>query len=154
MRKFYKTIGRVAHWFSRPFIYLIVRGSQRTRVAVCYDNKIVVVKDWLGDGVWKLPGGGLHKGEDPAVGATRELYEETGLDIQSDQLEPIEVKFSKQENKNTYHCFYVILPDQLDLKVKALSEIIDICWMPIDELKYQPDISTHTRDILSATPHL
>lgn len=152
MKILWELTGRIIHWFARPFIYLIVRGSQRTRIVVCSGNNIVVVKDWLGDGAWKLPGGGLHKGEDPAVGAARELYEETGLYIQSDQLKPIEVKFSKQENKKTYPCFYVILPYQLDLKVKAMNEIVDICWMPIDELKAQPDIYTHTQDILSALP--
>ena len=31
------------------------------------------------DGWWTLPGGGLEHGEDPRVGALRELTEETGL---------------------------------------------------------------------------
>jgi putative (di)nucleoside polyphosphate hydrolase len=30
-------------------------------------------------GSWQLPQGGLHKGEEPIVGAWRELMEETGL---------------------------------------------------------------------------
>lgn len=154
MKILWELTGKIIHWFARPFIYLLVRGSQRTRIVVCSGNNIVIVKDWLGDGAWKLPGGGLHNGENPAVGAARELYEETSLNIQPDQLKPIEVKFSKQEDKKTYRCFYVILSDQLDLKVKALNEIIDIRWMPINELKIQPDISSNTRDILSSLPRL
>ncbi len=37
-------------------------------------------------GQWTLPGGGLNFGEDPVVGARRELEEETGLVGQMEQI--------------------------------------------------------------------
>jgi 8-oxo-dGTP pyrophosphatase MutT (NUDIX family) len=37
--------------------------------------------------VWVLPGGGSEEGEDPAVTAARELYEETGLKVEPKQLQ-------------------------------------------------------------------
>jgi 8-oxo-dGTP diphosphatase len=38
-----------------------------------------IVPGGVDAGRWTLPGGGLHWGEDPAVGVLRELAEETGL---------------------------------------------------------------------------
>jgi 8-oxo-dGTP diphosphatase len=57
-----------------------------------------VAADVPGAGLWTLPGGGLHFGEDPEAGALREVREETGyaaelgelLGIRSEVLEPSE----------------------------------------------------------------
>jgi 8-oxo-dGTP pyrophosphatase MutT (NUDIX family) len=38
-----------------------------------------IVPGGVDAGLWTLPGGGLHWGEEPAAGALRELEEETGL---------------------------------------------------------------------------
>ena len=62
-------------------------AQRRTRVAayaLCTDenDRILLVRiapGYPGAGHWTLPGGGLHFGEDPALGALRELTEETGL---------------------------------------------------------------------------
>ncbi|WJL94192.1 NUDIX domain-containing protein [Microbacterium sp. ET2] len=35
---------------------------------------------------WTLPGGGLEPGEDPAAAARREVQEETGFDVELDEL--------------------------------------------------------------------
>jgi 8-oxo-dGTP diphosphatase len=41
---------------------------------------------WTAVGQWTLPGGGLEHGEEPAMGALRELAEETGLEATIDGL--------------------------------------------------------------------
>jgi ADP-ribose pyrophosphatase YjhB (NUDIX family) len=63
-----------------------LRGSKRTRLLVVSGNSIIVTKRWLGEGKWSLPGGGLHREEESLDGALRELHEETGLHLKSDQL--------------------------------------------------------------------
>lgn len=35
---------------------------------------------------WTMPGGGLEPGEDPADAAVREVFEETGFDVELDEL--------------------------------------------------------------------
>jgi len=42
------------------------------------EGRVLLVRHTYGLGLWTLPGGGLRKGEDPAVAAAREFAEELG----------------------------------------------------------------------------
>ena len=60
-------------------------------VAVVYEGKILLVHPTGAS--WQrstcgIPKGGMEEGEDPMDAAIRELFEETGINITSDQLDP------------------------------------------------------------------
>jgi len=82
-------IGVVGFYLAWPAFYLYLKHSERTRIIVVWQGKILVLRNWLSDGRWSLPGGGLHSGEDPLEGAVRELREETGIRTERDSLEEI-----------------------------------------------------------------
>ena len=73
-------------WLSWPALWLYLRGSTRCRVIVESDGQILLVKGWHDGEKWSLPGGGLHKGEEPLLSAVREVFEETGIRLEPDQL--------------------------------------------------------------------
>ena len=53
-------------------------------IALTADNRVVMMHEFrAGPEAWmhELPGGGVEKGEDPKVGALRELAEETGYEV-------------------------------------------------------------------------
>lgn len=68
--------------------------SQRTRIAayalIIKDEKILLCRlskelpNW--EGSWTLPGGGIDFGEDPKNAVVREVFEETGLEVELGQL--------------------------------------------------------------------
>ncbi len=83
-------LGKLFYWLAWPGIYLALRNSQRTRVAIVAQGKwLLVVKPRLGSGFWGLPGGGVKPGEQVAAAAIREVCEETGLNLELSQLRPV-----------------------------------------------------------------
>jgi len=59
-------IGRIAFWASWPALYFILHGTERTRIALIADQRVLLTRGTLSAGKWSLPGGGIHRGENVA----------------------------------------------------------------------------------------
>ncbi|MBA3758450.1 NUDIX hydrolase [Candidatus Saccharibacteria bacterium] len=138
MKKLWRFIGKASFWVSLPLLYVYLRIGRRTRVFIRCDDELLVVRAWLGTDSWIFPGGGLHRGEVPAVGAVREVYEETGI-----QLDPADLTFLFERTVSTpqklsFRCiaYAIYLLEKPKLK-PASGEITAIEWRSIDELCLQ-----------------
>jgi 8-oxo-dGTP diphosphatase len=58
--------------------------------AVVERDGALLLARWVGSQRWTLPGGGLDHGEDPRLGAVREVEEETGYQVELRQLLTVE----------------------------------------------------------------
>jgi ADP-ribose pyrophosphatase len=64
-----------------PGYYILHFPDWVNIVPVTKDNQIVLIKQYrhaTGEIHWEVPGGAVHRGEDPKLAALRELEEETG----------------------------------------------------------------------------
>ncbi len=120
----------VAFW-----VYFKV-GRGRTRVLLINDDRVLVMKQWISPGKWNLPGGGLHKGEDPKVGAARELREETSL-----QLDPRQLRFiGEGVYRKGGHCFsYSVFIAKVgsDAVRAQRIEVSELAWLRPGELRHK-----------------
>lgn len=134
MHRIWNALGRVAYWLVYPAQVIILPRSQRARVALVHDDKILVVKAWLGDGRWQLPGGGLHSDEDPAIGAQRELFEETALMLPIESLVNPQTREFREGRKHFPYQLFTINTDQIMPAVKQWPEIIACEWIEVQNL--------------------
>ncbi|HSX29597.1 MAG TPA: NUDIX hydrolase [Candidatus Saccharimonadales bacterium] len=122
-------MGRLAYMLGWPafWVYFLL-GHGRTRVIVQRGDEILMVKQWVGDGRWQLPGGGMHKGELPVAAAARELHEETGIVAPQDQLIPLGQ--SRQKSHATSFVIHVFKTQwhETTLRLQRI-EIIEAAWM-------------------------
>lgn len=127
-----RCLGRCAYIAVWPILFVYLKFGERTRIIVTQGNHILLVKGWINDGKWSLPGGGLHRGEEPKKGALRELKEETG--IVSHQI----LLFGKATARNRglqfkYYRFYVVIADKTAIKKQQL-EIAEAAWIDMKDL--------------------
>ncbi len=95
-------------------------------------------------GRWTLPGGGLHFGEDPAIGVLRELREETGLDGSIDALVAVRSTIIEPGETNSGHRIHAIgLLYRVSVRTGELHHEIDestdqAAWVPSADLDVLP----------------
>lgn len=149
MKKLVRTIGLVAFWISWPVLWVYLRRGIRTRVLIEHNGKVLVVKALMGIGEWQLPGGGLHRGEDPQHGAIREVREETGLVLSPEQLTPL--NDNQVSSHMTIHGltfrylgFFAALNYEPSLSPQR-TEITDIGWIEPAKLT----VKTASKDVLA-----
>jgi len=98
--------------------------------AVTTDGRILVTrrhpaKPWGGS--WEVTGGSVLKGETPAAGAVRELWEETGIHVSEDELHPIFVENREgiDMNPTIYHNYLAVFdPGQQSIRLQE-GETVD-----------------------------
>lgn len=139
-----RVFGRTVFWAGWPVLYFYLRETTRTRVVITVGDMILVTKGWLGDGRWELPGGGVHKGENIAAGAVREVKEETGIVLEKQALKHSD-GFITSNHKISFRCepFFVRLGKQPPLILQN-SEIAELKWVRYQDLD---EINTETASL-------
>lgn len=132
--KLQKIIGPTVFWLSYPLAYVYLRIGSRSRVLIVVDDSALLLKGRFGLGMWALPGGGIHRGEEPIVGAQREVAEETGIKLTREDLH-----FMYTGRANTkglqfnYVCYYAKLDKRPPIR-KRVSEIAVAEWVPLKDV--------------------
>lgn len=103
----------------------------------------MLVNNWLGTGKLNLPGGGLHKGEDPELGLLREAFEETGVRLRPDLVRPLASEMYRIHGFQYMTHYFIAVVDTKPATVAQRFEILDIKWTPRSEVSGEtcgPDV--------------
>jgi 8-oxo-dGTP pyrophosphatase MutT (NUDIX family) len=129
-----RLLGPVVFWLSWPVAYVYLRIGSRSRVLIIVGDSVLLLKGRLGLSEWSLPGGGIHRGEDPAAGAVREVAEEVGIQLAKKQLQALYSATEKAKGLQfDYHCFYAELAKRPVIK-RRVVEIAEAAWVPLQDV--------------------
>ena len=93
-------------------------------------------------GQWALPGGFLEVDEDFAPGAVRELEEETGIVLRSEQLRQLRAYGAPDRDPRgrTISVAHVVLLDE-PAEPRGGSDADEARWLPVDDLLEADDLA-------------
>lgn len=115
--------------------YYFYQNSKPTSSAlIVEDGKILLGKRGIEPfkGFWNIPGGFLNYGEDPAEGAKREVFEETGLVIEVGDLIGIFNDVYGPDKFATLNIAYKAR--KISGTEKPGDDLIELEWFPLDQL--------------------
>jgi len=137
--------------FFRPVLILGMRSwwfitrpkTRGVKLILLHENEVLLVKNTYGYR-WILPGGGVHKNEEPEEAAKREAFEELGLKLLD--LHPLTPFTTYEEYKeDTVYSFYSQLNSR-DFQTETL-EVDTAKWFSLDNLPKMGSVSTRILDL-------
>lgn len=127
MYKLFIIIGRVVAWCVSPASHFVLRRTKRAYALLVVGDEVLLIKNWLGSGEWRLPGGGIHRGETAEETIVRELREELSIDVDNDLPNPV---WLDDMIGFKYACFLLCLDTKPNIKKRA-TEITEYRWFPL-----------------------
>jgi len=108
------------------------------------DNRVLLLKRNREGGLFTLPGGTIHKGEDVKEGLKRELVEETGLNLTI--TEPVWIWQSNHTGKDLLGIVFTIAETQSGAeKIVISDEHSEFAWFSKDNLFNRSDVDPYIR---------
>ena len=113
-------------------------GKVAQKAFIAKDGKVLLSRSPT-DKVWDIPGGRIHREEQPAIGLAREIREELGVEaiIQA----PFFVEMTRAETTGEERYF---IGFRAELKnpeqpfVFQKEEVAEICWIAENEVESKP----------------
>ena len=118
---------------------------------VFHKNQVLLVKLTYGPvkGKWLIPGGLVDCGETLQEAVVRELYEETGVKVHPQGIVGLRSMVRiKDHLTDLYSIFLCKLISTADLLIKDEEELAEVRWIPLEELKTNPLITSYTKHVI------
>ncbi|SRR6266550_387162 len=137
VKKAYARLGKVAHSAASPLLWVYMKDRVRVRALVVNEkDEILLVRSWFGHQRWSLPGGGIRRAEQPAVAAAREVFEETGVNIDERKCKPLG-QFENGDSNAPFivNCQLIIIEKQpAHIAARHRLEMLDVAWFSLKHL--------------------
>lgn len=150
MKNLWIFCGRVVFWLSWPALKIRLLLTKRARAVIIYKDEVLVVRSWLGNSKWTLPGGGLEVGEEALQALIREVKEEVGIGLKPKDCKNLgDFAYNSTGLRYAYTLYAVKLKDK-PMLTPSKTEIVAFEWIKLNNLS---TVNANS-DILTAIHHL
>ena len=118
--------------------------------AIVFDgDKILVIKDRFYE-KYKLPGGHIDDSENISTALIREVYEETGINVEFDSIVSLGHFTPGQFNESNLYVVCRAKPLSYEIDIQDTHEIMEAKWMKIDEFISGDNTHSYNKSIVKA----
>ncbi len=113
---------------------IIILKEGRVLLGKRHDNPDKADSELHGEGTWTMPGGKMEFGEDFEEAATREVFEETGIRIEKEDLELVSIGNDKVPDAHFVTIGFLCKNYKGEPMVMEPDEITEWRWFEINNL--------------------
>ena len=110
-------------------------------VVINEKNEILVIKEKLYTNAFKLPGGHIDDAEMISTACIREIYEETGIEVEFESIVSLSHLYPHQFHKSNLYIVCLAKPITSKIDIKDTQEIVEAKWIDVNE--YLNDENTY-----------
>ncbi|MBU0632524.1 NUDIX domain-containing protein [bacterium] len=116
-------------------------------VVVFHENDLLVIKDRIWQ-TYKLPGGFIDDGENISQAVVREVFEETGVEVEFESVVSLGHFSPAQFGESNLYVISLAKPISTKIDIKDEQEILEARWMNIDEYLNREDVLPYNKAIV------
>jgi len=117
---------------------------------IVIDNgKILVIKDRFFKG-YKLPGGHIDKDESFKAALVREVFEETGVNVEFESVSGFGHFKNGQFGESNLYFVCTARPLSREIAIHDQSEVIDAAWIDVNDFLNSEDVNNFNKSVVNS----
>lgn len=142
-------ITLVKRLVQNPVIPTATNHTLGVGAVVIDDGKLLVIKDKIVTG-YKLPGGHIDDSENISNALIREVYEETGIDVEFESIISLGHFTPGQFNESNLYVICRAKPLSKEINIQDYEEILEARWLDLQEYFECEDVSPYNKKLVEA----
>ena len=115
------------------------------------NNEILVIKERISTLGYKLPGGHIDNGEMISTAVQREVFEETGIDVEFESIISLGHFYPHQFHKSNLYIICIAKPKTSEINIHDTHEIIDAKWIDVNKYLEDDDVLAYSKAVVFAS---
>lgn len=144
-----RDITLVKRLVQNPVIPTATNHTLGVGAVVIDDGKLLVIKDKIVTG-YKLPGGHIDDSENISNALIREVYEETGIDVEFESIISLGHFTPGQFNESNLYVICRAKPLSKEINIQDYEEILEARWLDLQEYFECEDVSPYNKKLVEA----
>lgn len=119
-------------------------------VVINDNEELLVVKEKISTLGFKLPGGHIDNGEMISRAVSREVMEETGIDVEFDSIISLGHFYPHQFHKSNLYILCMATPKTFEINIQDTKEIVEAKWMNVNEYLEDESVLAYSKAVVFA----
>jgi 8-oxo-dGTP diphosphatase len=145
-----RDITLVKKLIENPIIPTAVNHTLGVGVVVFHGQNLLVIKDRVYQ-TYKLPGGFIDDGENISQAVKREVFEETGIKVEFEEIVSLGHFSPAQFGESNLYVITLAKPFSTQINIKDDEEILEARWMDVNEYLNDEDVLPYNKALVKNT---